>query len=50
MCIVEFECDPFDPSNITLGTLQSGQVAPADSPQLFPITLCYEEVILQVRW
>ena len=47
-CIVE--CDPFDPSNITLGKLQSGQVTPADSPQIFPITLCYKEVILQVRW
>eukprot|EP00112_Aurelia_sp_Birch-Aquarium-sp1_P018096 Seg4270.2 transcript_id=Seg4270.2/GoldUCD/mRNA.D3Y31 product="hypothetical protein" protein_id=Seg4270.2/GoldUCD/D3Y31 len=29
-CIVEFECDPFDPSNNTLRTLQSGQVAPPD--------------------
>ena len=27
-CIVEFECDPFDSSSITLKTLQSGQVAP----------------------
>ena len=29
-CIIEFEWDPFDPSNITLRILQFGQVASPD--------------------
>ena len=38
-CIVEFDCNPFDPSNTTLRTLQSGAIASVALVQDFEMAL-----------
>ena len=38
-CIVEFDCNPFDPSNTTLRTLQSGAIASVSLVQGFEMAL-----------
>ena len=47
-CIVEFNCNPFDPSNATLKTLQSGEVATTDLQMDFATALEDGEKLLQI--
>ena len=44
-CIVEFDCNPFDPSNTTLRTLQSGEIASVAVVQDFETALAKNYLI-----